>query len=1178
MQCSRCQAVNPSGAKFCGACGAVLVSVCPACQTGNPSANRFCHACGQPLGGSALPTSGRTGFEDERKQVTILFADLKGSMELLADRDPEDARRLLDPVLELMIEAVRRYEGTVNQVMGDGIMALFGAPYAQEDHAVRACYAALLMQDSVETYGEKVLATDSVTIRIRIGLNSGEVVVRSIGSDLQIDYTAVGQATHLAARMEQLATPGSILLTESVVRLAQGAVEIRDRGPTSVKGLGTPVKVYELVRAAAGVEESWAGRHTTPFVGRATEMALLHEISVRAQAGRGQMMAVTGDAGVGKSRLCAEFVRASCGEGWLILQGRALSYGQTTAYLPIVELLRKYFEIETGQSADHVRDTVAPLVQARHPGLVDSVAPLLALLEALPADDPFRSLDPQRRRTRIMEALEGLLLLESARRPVLVLIEDLQWIDTETRAFLERLVERLSSARLILLVTHRREHQHGWFSQTHYTELGIEALSADEADELVTGLVGSHPSLEPLRQHLVKWTSGNPFFLEESVRTLVETQALVGEPGAYRLERPAEAMKVPATVQALLAARIDRLPSREKFILQAASVVGTDVPLRLLEGCVEVSEDLLQTSLRHLQSTGFLHETGLLPESQYTFTHLLTHEVAYASLLKARRQALHARLVGLLEGSYPERIVMHVERLAFHASRGEVWGKATHYHRQAGLKAVERSANQEAVGHLRDALEALARLPESRETLEQAIDLRLELRPPLLQLGCLDEALAVSREAESVAQRLGDEHILARVYTYLVNYHHMKGEPARALEYGERCLATGEKCQDLLLTALARQYIGQSCHVQGRYQEAVAALDANVRGLQVEHDQGVFGAGAVSYVVSSGWLALTLAELGKFEVAGDYLERARRTAEARRHPYSQAIAWTLTGFVRLLRGLPESAIPPLVRSVEACGERSLIVWQPIPMSLLGLAFARIGRVGEGLPWLERAVTRSEELGVKAYLARWVLHLAEGLLDADRAEQAAQAAARARELAAIHGERGQEVWVFYLLGRIASCGGRPHLDEASKHYRAAIALAGELGMRPALAWSHDGLARVHDQLRDQAKAKEHREASAALVKEMALRSWPSDDIEELQKRRQLFIVARQCPDLYASLAREFSETPNVKVVLDRRQGERRRQDGQKHPDTRRGERRRGAEAEQLTAWGVAVLSSRPTRPG
>src|SRR5881296_1235016 len=671
MKCPRCQQEAPSDAEFCPECGAKLAALCSQCGTANAPIHKFCKKCGQSLtAASGVDPEGRrfaspdsytpkhlaekiltskSALEGERKLVTVLFADLKGSMELLADRDPEEARKLLDPVLVRMMEAVHRYEGTVNQVMGDGIMALFGAPLAHEDHAIRACYAALRMQESVKKYADEVRRSHAAVVKIRVGLNSGEVVVRSIGSDLHMDYTAVGQTTHLAARMEQIADPGAIVITPDTLALVEGFIDVKPLGPVPVKGLAEAVEIYEMtgVGPARTRFQAAARRSLTRFAGRDAELEQLRRALQLAGNGHGQVAAVVGEAGVGKSRLLYEFTHSHRMQGWLVLESASVSYGKATSYLPVIDLLKGYFKIQDRDDLRGIREKVTGKLLTLDRALKPTLSALLALLDVPVDDASWKTLDPGQRRQRTLDAVKRLLLREAREQPLLLIFEDLHWIDGETQALLDSLVESLGSARLLLLVNYRPEYRHGWSGKTAYSQMRLDALPAESAGELLDALLGDDPGLAPLKQLLVD--HGNPFFLEETVRTLVETKALDGPRGRYRLTEPVQAIQVPATVQVMLAARIDRLPPEDKRLLQVASVVGKDVPFALVQAIAELPDEALRRGLDHLQAAEFLHETGLFPDLEYTFKHALTHEVTYQGLLHDRQHALHARITEAVE-------------------------------------------------------------------------------------------------------------------------------------------------------------------------------------------------------------------------------------------------------------------------------------------------------------------------------------------------------------------------------------------------------------------------------------------------------------------------------------------------------------------------------------------------
>jgi predicted ATPase/class 3 adenylate cyclase len=1109
--------------------------------------------------------------------VTVLFADLKGSTELLADRDPEDSRKLLDPVLDRMMEAVHYYEGTVNQVLGDGIMALFGAPLAHEDHATRGCYAALRMQESVKRYSEEVFRSVGVPIHIRVGLNSGEVVVRSIGNDLHMDYTAVGQTTHLAARMEQMATSGSILIPGTMLGLTRDAIAANPLGPRSVKGLAAPIEIFEVTGASTSGSRRQAAalRDLTRFVGRHREMTSLHQALEHAAAGHGQLVAIAAEPGVGKSRLIREFLHSDVALGWRTLEAIGVSSGKTTAYLPLLEPLRTYFQIDAQDTPRAILDKVAMHLHTLQEDTWPSGPALLQILD-VPADDAgWQTLDPLRRREHMLDALRRLILHESRIQPLLLVFDSLHWMDSQTQAFLDAIVQNLAGSRILLLITHRPEYQHPWPETPYYTGILLKPLPADSAQELLDPLLGSDPGLQPLKTWLTVRTEGNPFFLQESIRALVETGVLAGEHGAYRLVKPIESIQLPATIHAVLAPRIDRLPPEAKRLLQAASVIGKDVPLALLQAIADLSEDETRRHLAILQTADLLHELRLFPSMEYTFRHVLTQEVAYGTLLRERRRALHARVMEALELLLADRPGEQVESLAHHALRGEVWHRAVAYLRQAGAKAAARGVNHEAVGFLEQALGALSHLPDSPERSEQAIDLRLDLRPPLLQMGQLDRVLTLSQEAEALAQALGDEQRLARVYTYLVNYYYLKGEPDLAIEYGERCLRLGETAQDRSLQALARGYLGSSYHAQGRFPEAEHVLRQNLEALGGASTADATMQNYISFVTSAAWVAFTHADLGDFEAAFEDLDQAARAARASGHPYPQAIAQTLAGLVHLRRGQLEEALPLLQQSVDACREKGIDVWRPIPSSLLGLARVRLGQVDEGLALLEESVHRTEALGVRAYLALWTAQLAEGLLAAGHIERARAAAQRALELALLHKERSHHARALKLLGDVTAAASPADPGRAEEQYRQALALAQELAMRPLAGQALLGLGRLYQRTGRHAEAADRLADALLLLHDMDMRPWLSSAADALQALGRLFIVARSKHELYEDLRREFDGRP-VTIILDRREGERRCHTQPDEPERRVRDRRRQAAidaAMQVRGFAVVVDAER-----
>ncbi len=1116
MLCPRCQHENREGRRFCAQCGGALATVCPACGFINEPGDQFCGGCGAQLGApqparaklvapdtytpkhlvEKILTS-KDALEGERKQVTVMFADLKGSMELLADRDPEEARRLLDPVLERMMEAVHHYEGTVNQVMGDGIMALFGAPVAHEDHAVRACYAAIRMQRRVTLYADDIQRAGGTPVQIRVGLNSGEVVVRSIGNDLRMDYTAVGLTTHLAARMEQMAKPGSILVTGDTLALAEGYVQVRSLGAVPVKGLETPTPVYELIATATARSRlhASAARGLTRFVGRESELQHLGQTLEHAAAGHGQAVAVVGEAGVGKSRLAWELIRSHRTHAWLVLESGSVSYGKSTPYLPVIDLLKAYFRIQERDDPRAIRERVAGKLLTLDRALEPLLTPLLALLDVSVEDATWDSLDRAQRRQRTLDAVRQLLLRESQVQPLLVIVEDLHWIDSETQAVLDSLVESLPTARILLLVNYRPEYEHAWSRKTYYLQLRIDPLPPQSAATLLDALLGEDRTLARLKRLLIERTEGNPFFLEESVRTLVETQVLVGERGAYRMEKapsPAEdrqeAWQIPATAQAILAARIDRLPLEDKRLLQAASVIGKDVPFALLHAIADVPDDGLRRGLGHLQAAEFLYEASLFPDLEYTFKHALTHEVAYGSLLQDRRHALDARIVTAIETLHAERLAEHVERLAYHAFRGEVWDKAVAYLRQAGARAFSRSANREAVAAYEQALTALAHLPETRQTLELGVDLQIAMRSALWPLGHHEAALEHLQGAERIATTLGDPKRLGWIAAYLAEHARMSGHAAEAPALAHRALTIGEELEDLPLRVAANYYVGTAHFVVGDYAKTDEFFSRILQLLAGDRIRERCGLAGFPVVMARFFWAFALFERGELVRGIAEAEEAVRLGEALDHPYSLAHALLALGRFHGIRGDLAHAIRLVERALALTRDWSLTQLSPMMADHLGYLYARSGRVAEGLALLEDAMKAMEGMAMVQWRSPLIGRLGEAYVMAGRPGDALAQARGDLALARGHGHRGSEAWALRLLGEIASHGDHADVATAEGQYEAALTLASELGMRPLVAHCHLGLGNLHQRAGHRAKALESLRTAAALYRSMDMPSF------------------------------------------------------------------------------------------
>jgi len=725
MLCSSCGSDNPQANRFCLECGAALPAGCAKCGGQNPPRAKFCGICGEPLEDKGKPASALEPthiepdglVEGERKIVTAVFADIKGSTELSQHLDPEEARALIDPALKLMIEAVQRYDGYVVQSSGDGIFALFGAPAAAEDHPQRALYAALAMQDSIKAYTERLRGEGKVPIELRVGAHTGEVVMRVVKTDeKRTEYNAIGHAANLAARMQPLAPVGSIAVTEHLQRLCEGYFQFRSLGEAHVKGITDPVNVYEVsglgpLRTRLQIA---AERGLTKFAGRQAEIDQMRRALELAQSGRGQILAAIGEPGIGKSRLFLEF-KAIAPKDAIVLEAFSLSHGKASAYLPVIELLRSYFGISDEDDQRNRSEKIRSKILALDPSLEDTIPSLLGILglvnEALePKLGAGGSLDPTERETRKrrgIEAIKRVMLRESLNQLVVIIFQDLHWIDSETQSFLDLLADSIGSARVLLLVNYRPQYTHGWSNKTYYTQLRLDPLVATTASEILSTMLGEEADLLALKKLIIEKTEGNPFFIEEMVQKLFADGALVRN-GAVKLARPISTIQIPETVQALLASRIDRLPVYEKGVLEFMSVVGRKSPLAILKrGLKFNSETDLPRLLHALQTAEFIYEQPAPPDPEYMFKHALTQEVAYNSILIERRKMFHEGIARLIEELYQPQLADHADELVRHYERSGNKEREIDFLLYAGWVAESRFAYAQAVTYLTKALRLL---------------------------------------------------------------------------------------------------------------------------------------------------------------------------------------------------------------------------------------------------------------------------------------------------------------------------------------------------------------------------------------------------------------------------------------------------------------------------------------
>jgi predicted ATPase len=710
------------------------------------------------------------------------------------------------------------------------------------------------------------------------------------------------------------------------------------------------------------------------------------------------------------------------------------------------------------------------------------------LLDALPDDSPFLQLDPPQRRQHTLDGLKRILLRESQVQPLVLVFEDLHWIDSETQTLLDSLVESLPTVQLLLLVNYRPEYTHNWGSKTYYAQLRLDPLPPESADEFLDVLLGDDVSLELLKKLLIERTEGNPFFLEESVRTLVETQELVGEAGAYRLAQARPTIQVPPTVQAVLAARIDRLPPDEKLLLQTAAVIGTEVTFPLLQAIAELVDETLYRGLTTLQSAEFLYEASLFPERVYTFKHALTHEVAYGSLLQERRRVLHGRIVEALEALYADRLTEQTERLAYHAWRSEQSDKALSYCRQAGEKAMARSAHREAVESFEQALSALSHLPETHDTVEQAFDLRLAMRSVLYPAGDFGRLLAYLREAGALAEALDDPRRLGQVSVFLSHFFRLMRAHDQAIAAGQRALELASATGDVMLQALAHYYLGTDYYEQGDYRRARDCLRRAVASLDRAQRHGLFGQFTLPAVGFRVYLVGCHIELGTFAEGRSLGEEGLQIAETAAHPMSRMGASRWLGLLALRQGDIQRALSLLERAMRICQEADFTAFFPFVAAPLGEAYTLGRRVADAVLLLTQAMDQSMETNMVGFQALCHLPLGEAHLAAGRLEEVHALAERALTLAREHGERGNQAYALRLLGDVAIRRDSPEIEQAKTRYQQSLALANELGMRPLQAHCHRSLGKLYSQTGQREQARAEFSTAIAMYREMEMTFW------------------------------------------------------------------------------------------
>ncbi len=1088
--------------------------VCPSCGAKIPLDRQFCGECGHDLSLPSEPSprdlsldeklakiqrylpkgltekilSQRDKIEGERKQVTVMFCDMEGFTALSERLGPEEAYSIMDQVYEILIHKVHDYEGTVNEMTGDGIVALFGAPIALEDAPQRAIRSAYSIHRDMARFSDQLKQERGIPpIKMRIGIHTGPVVVGTLGNDLRVEFKAVGDTVNLASRMEGMAEPGATYVTEDTFKLTEGLFRFEALGELEVKGKEGAVRTYRVIAPSTRRTrfDVSAERGLTPFVGRERELELLLDGFERSKEGRGQAFSIIAEAGVGKSRLLYEFRKAVANEDVTFLEGRCLSYSRGVSYHPVIDIVKSNFDIGEGDVDPEIREKVTGGLKALGTEEASTLPYLLELLSVKDSGIDKIPLSPEAKKDRILEALKRIVLKGSAIRPLIMAFEDLHWIDKSSEESLKDLLDAISGARVFLIFTYRPEFVHTWGGRSYHSQVNLSRLSNRESLTMVSHLLGTGELGKDLEQLILEKTEGVPFFIEELISSLKDQGIIEKKDNTYYLAKDIKEVTVPSTIQDVIMARVDSLPEGAKGLLQTGSVAGREFSHDLLKRVTELSEEELWSHLSVLKDSELLYERGIYPQSTYVFKHALTQEVAYNSLLHKRRRELHEKIGKALEQVYADRLEELCEMLAYHSLQGEDWEPAYRYSREAGLKAYSHSAYEQAQRYFEDALTALKKLPRERARIEQEIDLRFNMRSPLFALGRHEEWGEWIRGAESLAREIDDDARLSNVFNYLSSLHWVHGQTRKAIELGEKALTLAERAGHFSYQVATMLHLGVFFFAIGDYPKQVEIHQEVRKQLTGEAAFKQHGMATFPGAFSRSMLVLGMAELGNFDKIEEIGHEALEIAEQVENALTLVTVCFFLAMAYLRLGKVEPALPLLEKGHELCRFSEVQGWYLYTAGSLGYAYLLANEP-------RRALTVLEE-GIKAEspeASRFAVHAFTVLADAYRAvgevALASETVSRALKLADEREERGFEAWAMLVMAGIHADAGR--LEEATQWYRRALQQASNLSMRPLVAHCHLGLGQLYLGNGRIEEARTEIEAAVDLYRSMDMSFW------------------------------------------------------------------------------------------
>ena len=1128
MKCPKCQFENPDEMKFCGECGAKIEIFCSSCNFSNPPQFKFCGECGHklspelesppkdqsfdeklekiqrylPKGLTEKILSQRDRIEGERKQVTVMFCDMEGFTSLSEKLGPEEAYSTIDKVYEILIHKVHDFEGTVNEMTGDGIVALFGAPIALEDAPQRAIRSALAIHREMVKFSETVRDKNQTpAIKMRIGIHTGPVVVGTVGNDLRVEFKAVGDTVNLASRIEEIAEPGTTYITEETFKLTEGVFRFEGLGAHEIKGKETPVKIYQVLAPSTLRTRFDVSSESglTPFVGRERELEILLDGLQRTKTGRGQAISIIAEAGVGKSRLLYEFRKAIANENVTFLEGKCLSYSRNVAYHPVIDILKSNYGIRDGDGDFEVREKVKRGLEFLE---VDEDSTLPYLLELLLVKNGGLEdlcLSPEDRKERIIEALNRIVLKGSEIHPLIIAIEDLHWIDKSSEDRFKSLLDCISGARVFLIFTYRPEYIHTWSGKSYHSQITLNQLSNRESLALIAHLLGTENIDGALEDLILEKTEGIPFFIEAFVKSLKDLKIITKEDGKYLLAKDIEAFIVPSTVHDVIMARVDSLPKGAKEVLQTGSVIEREFRYELIKQVTELPEQELLSNLSVLKDSELLYERGIYPQSTYIFKHALTQEVVYNSLLLKRRKEIHEKIGRSIEMMHKDRLEEFYETLAHQYSLSANSKKAYQYLKLSGNKATRNNSLNEAFSFYKKAIDVLHQMPDDIENKREEIETRLLLAMPIRLLGYPNGSLQILEEGERLSKELGDEKSYIAFHGKLGHFYAVRGELELAREHAENAFKIAEDTQDVDLVAPITIDLCGVCIVAG-YPLKIAETVPKVLDIieKMGRESEFFGMRYNVYSALLSFLGQAFSWLGNFEEGVRRCEKGRHFGYMYKSTYGMGWVEFCFGCLYELMGDGKEAIEHFIQSIGYLERAKGFLLLGNAWSRLGFGYLLLGDLDNALRHIQKGLKIQNNMKIPYYESTHYLYLSDFYLASGDLKNAQDCIKRALKLSRKNQEKQYEGISLILLGRIMSKKDASVRTKAAECIREGIKLLDELEIKPYCAQGYLFLGEHHiDEGRGE-EAVQNLKKAKAMFKQMRMLYWSTKTQEVLER--------------------------------------------------------------------------------